>query len=661
MEAVETFVRGGTSQSSSIEKGAVETFLASCPLPLLFSMMGSVEASSSAESTLLLALTRVYTSPKGVDCLRETTAAFVLGLAPSTSVRVRESSAKVLARLAPLPNAATAILASAELTAALLDAVGGDDVSTARFASDALANAFTATTEPSSSSSSSSFSGSSGGGEGEGGAGALLVGQVASAVAARTQGQDQGQGSGSSSVACVRFLELSVRFACTSPQSFAYSADSGALQGLSALIKRKDPLLQLTVMDLIGRRLCSDPSHVAFLFKAGLAEWLLSLATGDGTGPDALLGGDALRVVSAMFVTAFASSTPTPTPPEAAAASEAVPAAAEASSNNDNAAAVAAAAAAAAAASASAELEELLGRQPDLLKRFLNAACAFGDDASSEAKNMAAIDAVSHFAASSPSNLALVLADASVCRSWLTLPSRVMHKASVLHSLAHALTVGSCLGSRSSTGEGPGDDPEDTRRFLPQPPVVDGNPAFALPPPNHLLNAEEELSSQPMAAAAAAARSRGDDGTGNAMVDESSELSSSESLGEALFVEFGHCNGYEGKGQVVGLLMLMLRQPISEVRHGAFDVLVAVASSAWGVAACGEFAGFWNFVENRHTEVTKEGKDWKFLLIQTMASNLAQRTAEAKPSDPRRLASLRLMVDEGPYYMPYTPQGPEVL
>eukprot|EP00613_Pedinella_sp_CCMP2098_P056042 CAMPEP_0171862138 /NCGR_PEP_ID=MMETSP0992-20121227/27493_1 /TAXON_ID=483369 /ORGANISM="non described non described, Strain CCMP2098" /LENGTH=246 /DNA_ID=CAMNT_0012484281 /DNA_START=54 /DNA_END=791 /DNA_ORIENTATION=+ len=246
--------------------------------------MGSVEASSSAESTLLLALTRVYTSPKGVDCLRETTAAFVLGLAPSTSVRVRESSAKVLARLAPLPNAATAILASAELTAALLDAVG---------------------------SSSSSFSGSSGGGEGEGGAGALLVGQVASAVAARTQGQDQGQGSGSSSVACVRFLELSVRFACTSPQSFAYSADSGALQGLSALIKRKDPLLQLTVMDLIGRRLCSDPSHVAFLFKAGLAEWLLSLATGDGTGPDALLGGDALRVVSAMFVTAFASSTPT--------------------------------------------------------------------------------------------------------------------------------------------------------------------------------------------------------------------------------------------------------------------------------------------------------------------------------------------------------------
>jgi hypothetical protein len=133
-----------------------------------------------------------------------------------------------------------------------------------------------------------------------------------------------------------------------------------------------DPLLQLNVLDLVGRRLCSHIKHVAFLFRSGFAEWVVGLASGDG---DPLLGGDALRVVSAMFATSFSHTPSSASSAEAAAASGGGGGEAGASQG---------------------EQEEILRlvQQPELMRRFLKAACDFGD-ASSEAKNLAAIDAVS--------------------------------------------------------------------------------------------------------------------------------------------------------------------------------------------------------------------------------------------------------------------------
>jgi hypothetical protein len=85
---------------------------------------------------------------------------------------------------------------------------------------------------------------------------------------------------------------------------------------------------------------------------------------------------------------------------------------------------------------------------------------------------------------------------------------------------------------------------------------------------------------------------------------------------EKLFVTFGRCNGCADKAETVDLLLGLLRQPISEVRHGAYDVLRALGTTKWGLEACVKYGGFLSFLGNRHTESNKEGKDWKFLVIQ---------------------------------------------
>jgi hypothetical protein len=51
MEIVHEFVRSGVNKEPSVEEEAVAQFLVESPLKLLFSLLSSVEASSSAETT----------------------------------------------------------------------------------------------------------------------------------------------------------------------------------------------------------------------------------------------------------------------------------------------------------------------------------------------------------------------------------------------------------------------------------------------------------------------------------------------------------------------------------------------------------------------------------------------------------------------------------
>jgi len=271
--------------------------------------------------------------------------------------------------------------------------------------------------------------------------------------------------------------------------------------------------------------------------------------------------------------------------------------------------------------------------QPGLVMRFLKAAIVFGD-ARDESANLASVEAVAHLASSSRANLELVLGDPLLTRSWLTLPSRTHHKAAVLHSIAHALSPRLESSTPFAAAGGGGLSPGD----LPQPPVTEGNPAFSGHPP----------------AAQASAPSLEGSAAGEGPEEEE------EARRKRLWLAFGRCNGCmpgegQGEGQAVGLLVDMARRPIPEVKHAAYDFLRALAKDEWGLTAMYGYGGFAEFVENRFTEDTKEGKEWKFATIEALAANPKMGAVSLERSE-----ALQRMLSEGPFYVPYRPQGPLV-
>ena len=212
-------------------------------------------------------------------------------------------------------------------------------------------------------------------------------------------------------------------------------------------------------------------------------------------------------------------------------------------------------------------------QQQGLLLRFLRAACAAGDSLE-DAANRSAVAAVSAFAAASPAHLRLVLADAPLTKAWLALPAAAAGKAFALHSVANVL----CPRLLAQPPDSP-----------PQPPLVTGYPAFAGAPPNApgaatatVARAAEwsgGVCADPQAWAAPAAVDKAlvEAAVAKDVVGRAAEAKA------ALFAALGHCNG-EG---IMELLMLLLRAPISETRHGAFDVLRAAARAEgrWGIHA----------------------------------------------------------------------------
>lgn len=76
----------------------------------------------------------------------------------------------------------------------------------------------------------------------------------------------------------------------------------------------------------------------------------------------------------------------------------------------------------------------------------------------------------------------------------------------------------------------------------------------------------------------------------------------------------------------------------------------------WALAAMDAFGGFFEYAENRFTENTKQGKEWKFSLMEALAANPYVASGSVGPA---RLSKLREMLREGPFYVPYRPEGPE--
>lgn len=108
------------------------------------------------------------------------------------------------------------------------------------------------------------------------------------------------------------------------------------------------------------------------------------------------------------------------------------------------------------------------------------------------------------------------------------------------------------------------------------------------------------------------------------------------------------------------LLLRLAKQPIPSLRHAAKHLMRAVATQAtgWGLQAMFNTTGhlhdahviqseFWQYLKDRFTESSREGKEYKFAIIEAIARCPARALLH---EDIGR--ELDVMVGQGPFYMP---------
>jgi hypothetical protein len=99
-------------------------------------------------------------------------------------------------------------------------------------------------------------------------------------------------------------------------------------------------------------------------------------------------------------------------------------------------------------------------------------------------------------------------------------------------------------------------------------------------------------------------------------------------------------------------------QPIPSLRHAAMDFMRAIAlqdGGGWGLRTLFHLnegnnpvdSESWRFLKERTTEVSKEGKDFKFALIKAIDSSAFKNLLGEDINN-----QLRLMIAQGAYYMP---------
>lgn len=90
-------------------------------------------------------------------------------------------------------------------------------------------------------------------------------------------------------------------------------------------------------------------------------------------------------------------------------------------------------------------------------------------------------------------------------------------------------------------------------------------------------------------------------------------------------------------------LMKSAKQPMSDLRSGAYDVIRCIACESWGAEILIRSSGFEEFIFNRDTEFSKEGKDLKFAIIEGLHRNDAFLPQKWRDS-------IHAFIQQGPYY-----------
>lgn len=117
--------------------------------------------------------------------------------------------------------------------------------------------------------------------------------------------------------------------------------------------------------------------------------------------------------------------------------------------------------------------------------------------------------------------------------------------------------------------------------------------------------------------------------------------------------------GAAKRTDAITLLLRLATQPIEASRFAAVNLLTAVAAqpSGWGLRMLFQHANsttsgalhanFHLYLQERCTEYSKEGKDWKFGLVLAIAKN-----PNVSHLDPELSGKVHAMVKQGAYYMP---------
>lgn len=109
-------------------------------------------------------------------------------------------------------------------------------------------------------------------------------------------------------------------------------------------------------------------------------------------------------------------------------------------------------------------------------------------------------------------------------------------------------------------------------------------------------------------------------------------------------------------------LVKLAKLPIPVLRNAAVDLMRAVAEQpgGWGLQSLfgnsPETSEFWNYLKDRTTEFSKEGKDFKFALIRSVHLN---PSVGLLGEDIQK--QLSVLVKQGAYYMPPRMEDPETL
>lgn len=111
---------------------------------------------------------------------------------------------------------------------------------------------------------------------------------------------------------------------------------------------------------------------------------------------------------------------------------------------------------------------------------------------------------------------------------------------------------------------------------------------------------------------------------------------------------------------VVTRIMELLKTPFAEDRFSLFHVLHGMCHHVWGVRAIlSKYPLFVDFITDRSTEPSKQGKEWKFVIVDRILKTTSRFT-QSQPDQsrlqplltPPQRRNLLFFLHRGPYYQP---------
>ncbi|XP_060078581.1 26S proteasome non-ATPase regulatory subunit 5-like [Ylistrum balloti] len=94
-------------------------------------------------------------------------------------------------------------------------------------------------------------------------------------------------------------------------------------------------------------------------------------------------------------------------------------------------------------------------------------------------------------------------------------------------------------------------------------------------------------------------------------------------------------------------LLEIVQQPFTDLRCAAYQVFIAMATQQWAQECMNKFPGFTEFLLDRLTESTKEGKDGKYTLVKTLAESPFAANSFGNPF----YVKLKAYCVQGPYFI----------